>query len=130
MMLRKNPPAEDAAIHTLVVDAGVELPEEYLAFLRDSNGGELDVEVGRFDLWPAEEIVQANRDLRVEEFLPGFIVFGGDGANELLVFDARGPKPWAVFMVPMIVMSEEDAVAIADDFSSLIGLRGHAQTDA
>jgi hypothetical protein len=119
-MLRKNPPAKDAVIRMLITDASVELPEEYLAFLRVSNGGELDVELGRFDLWPAEEIVQANRELRVEEFLPGFFVFGGDGANELLAFDTRGPKPWAVYMVPMIVMSEDDAVALASDFASLI----------
>ena len=61
-MLRKNPPAEDAVIRTLSAASGFELPEEYLAFLRESNGGELDVESGRFDLWPAEEIVQANRE--------------------------------------------------------------------
>ena len=129
-MLRKNPSAEDIVIHTLIAEAGVEMPEEYLAFLKDSNGGELDVASGSFDLWPAEEIVQANRELRIEEFLPGFFVFGGDRANELLAFDTRGPKPWAVYMVPMIVMSEKDAVAIADDFASLIEATRHASSDA
>ena len=118
--MRKNPPAEEAVIRTLIAEAGVELPEEYLTFLRHSNGGELDVTSGRFDFWPAKEIVKANRELGIGEFLPGFFAFGGDGGNELLAFDTRGPKPWAVYMVPMVVMSEEDAVAIAGDFASLL----------
>jgi hypothetical protein len=58
--------------------------------------------------------------LEVDEFLPGFFVFGGDRANELLAFDTREPKPWKIYMIPMIVMSEVDAVVIAESFESFI----------
>ena len=119
-MLSKNPPVEETAIRKLVAESGLELPEEYLSFLKLSNGGELNAESGHFHLYPAEEVIQANLDLRVQEFLPGFFIFGGDGANELLAFNMREPEARKVYVVPMIGMGEEDAVMIADSFKSFI----------
>ena len=75
---------------------------------------------GLFEIYPAQAVLQINLDLEVEEFLPGFFVFGGDRANELLAFDTREPEPWKIYMVPMIAMSEEDAVVIADSFKTFI----------
>lgn len=119
-MLSRNPPAEETVIRKLISDSGLELSEEYLSFLRSSNGGEISVESGWFQIYPAEEVMQANLDLHIKEFLSGFFVFGGDGANELLAFNTRGPKSGKVYMVPAIVMDEDDAVMIADSFKSFI----------
>lgn len=59
----RHEPADPAAVADLITDSGVELPEEYLALLRLSNGceGPLGIEPGWFVLWPAEEVLVSNR---------------------------------------------------------------------
>ena len=63
---RENP-ASPAAIQKLVNESGVELPEEYLHLLCHSNGGEgeLAVEPGWFQIWPAEQVVALNEGYEV-----------------------------------------------------------------
>jgi hypothetical protein len=111
---------KEKAIQHLVAESGLDLPQAYLDFLRKRDDYILEVEAGRFEIYPAGEVVHANGELLVEEFLPKFFIFGGDRANELLAFDTREPMPWKVYMVPMICMSEEDALKIADSFETFI----------
>ena len=116
-----EPPASEAEIQMLVSHFGDNLPTEYLDLLSFSNGGEGDIEMQPvlFRLWSTDEVIEANQDLQVSEFLPGFVMFGGDGANELFAFrvDATETK---VFTIPMIVMSEEDSIVVADNFAEFI----------
>lgn len=107
-------------VEQLIAESGLSFPLEYLYFLINHSDKVLDVEAGRFEIYPAEEVLQINEDLQVEEFLPEFFVIGGDGANKLLAFNTTESKSWKVYMVPMIVMSKEDAVVIADSFESFI----------
>lgn len=122
---------KEKAIKKIVHQLGLNLPQEYLNFLINRNdylidvGAGLDWGAGLFEIYPAEDVIQRNKDLKVEEFLPGFFVFGGDRANELLAFDTREPKSWKIYMVPMIVMREEDAVVIANSFESFTQSEKH-----
>ncbi len=58
-------------------------------------------------------------------------MFGDDMANELFGFrvDATDPK---VYMIPKIVMSEEDAIVVAETFAEFIETIGreYKETDA
>ncbi len=58
-MWDREAPASSESIRKLVADSPIELPEEYLALLLCSNGGEgeLAVEPGWFQLWSAEKVV-------------------------------------------------------------------------
>jgi hypothetical protein len=67
---------------------------------------------GYFQLWPEEEIQKWNIDYQVPEYAPGFIGFGSDGGGEMLAFDKEG----AIYMIPFIGMSVEDAQKIADSW--------------
>jgi hypothetical protein len=111
---------KEIAIKQLIAKSGLDLPQTYLDFLRKQNDYVLELEAGRFEIYAAEDVIQANEDLQVEEFLPKFFIFGGDGSNELIAFDTRETQPWKIYMIPMIVMSEEDAVVIANSFESFI----------
>ena len=115
-------PASLDSIQHLVDSAALEFPEEYLAFLAYSNGGggELGVNPGWFQLWPAEEVVDLNQGYEVEMNIPGFFGFGSNGGGELLAFDARQGRPWPIVMVPFIPMRVEEAIVIADDFAAFI----------
>ncbi len=125
------PPADESAIQALVEQSGVDLPQEYLAFLRFSNGGDghISVEPGWFQIWPAEEVVETNQFFELEEELPGFFGFGSNGGGEMLAFDMRGPQPWPIVMVPFGPLEAEFAVRIADDFLAFADAIGRKLDD-
>jgi hypothetical protein len=116
----RQPPAADEAIEELVRTAGIPLPPEYLAFLRETNGGEgeLGVQPGWFVMWHAEEVVSFNRDYEVAANAPGLLGFGSSGGGELLAFDTRGGQPYPVVAVPFIGMSAKDALLVAPSFAT------------
>ena len=115
-------PAKNESIERLVANAGKDLPSEYLALLRYSDGGEgsIDIGPGWLQLWSSEEVLQHNQGYQIEEYLPGFFGFGSSGGGELLAFDTRGEKPWKVVMIPFIPMSEKEAIVIAKEFEEFI----------
>jgi hypothetical protein len=127
----REAPASPEAIRKLVAESKIELPEEYLALLRYSNGGEgeLAVEPGWFQLWPAEKVVKLNKGYEVEQNVPGFFGFGSNGGGEMLAFDTREGKPWKVVMIPFIPMMAEDAIVIAEDIRAFIQAMGHGYND-
>jgi SMI1 / KNR4 family (SUKH-1) len=114
----RRPRATEPAIQALIANCGFALPEEYLSFLRYSNGGEgfLCIEPWYFQLCPAEEVIAYNQGYNVEEFLPGWFAIGSNGGGELLSIRKRDGSPCPVYMVPFIPMAESDAVQIAHDF--------------
>ena len=122
----REPPAAAAAVEQLAA-ALPELPPDYLAFLRLSNGGEGDLGTapGWFSLWPAEEVAELNAAYEVPDFLPGFVAFGSDGGGEMLAFGADGQTWGRVYAVPFIPMEAASATAIAPDFASFVRLFGH-----
>lgn len=124
----KPPPASEESINNLVLNAGPALPEKYLDFLRFTNGGEgeLGIDPWYFQVWPAEEVIDSNRNYGVQEYIPGFFAFGTNGGGELLAFDMRHEDERRVFMIPMIPMSESDAVEIAPDFETFAMVCGMA----
>jgi hypothetical protein len=123
----REAPAPAEAVERLAA-ALPELPPDYLAFLRISNGGEgdLSVEPGWFSLWPAEEVAELNAAYKVPGFLPGFLAFGSDGGGEMLAFGAAGERWGRVFAVPSIPMEAGGAAEIAPDFAMLVRSFGHA----
>jgi hypothetical protein len=118
----KPPAATKEAIDILARNAGVELPIDYLEFLRFVNGGEgdLGIEPWYFHVWAAEEVIENNQRYSIPEFLPGFFGFGTNLGGELLAFDVRREGERRVFMIPMIPMSASDAEEIAPDFETFV----------
>jgi hypothetical protein len=114
----RRQPATEAAIGALIANCDFALPEEYLSFLRYSNGGEgfLCIEPWYFQLWSTSEVIEYNHGYNVEEFLPGWLAIGSSGGGEMLAIRKRDGSPCPVYMVPFIPMAESDAVQIAHDF--------------
>lgn len=114
-------PATEAALAALRDQAPSVLPPEYIAQLALSNGGEgdLGVEPGWIQLWPAEEVLLMNEGYQVQDWLPGFWGFGSNGGGELFAFDMRRGVPCPIVMVPFIPMDAHEAVQIAPSFAEL-----------
>ncbi len=123
---RPSAPAPLAALHALAAAAPIHLPQAYFDQLANSSGGEgsLGVDPGWIVLWSAEEVIALNRSYCVQELLPGFFGFGSNGAGELLAFDARGPEPYPIVMVPFIPTAAREAVVVAPGFDELRPLMG------
>lgn len=118
----RRPPATNEALQALTANCDFELPEEYLSFLRYSNGGEgsLCIEPWYFQLCSAEEVIAYNQGYNVEEFLPGWLAIGSNGGGDMLAICKRDGSPCPVYMVPFIPMAESDAVQIAHDFEMFV----------
>jgi hypothetical protein len=127
----REPPASAAVLRELASAAPVPLPDEYAALLRFSNGGEgqLAVEPGWFQLWPAEKVLEMNRGYAVNEFLPGFFGFGSNGGGELLALDLRSGPPFRVVMVPFIPMDVDEAVTVSETFAEFLHRLGRVRPE-
>lgn len=97
------------------------LPQAYLRFLRSSGGGEgdLGVEPGWIQFWPADQVVDLNQGYEVELNLPGFFGFGSNGGGEMFAFDMRGDGEPRVVMGPFIPMAASDARIVAASFDEV-----------
>jgi hypothetical protein len=82
--LAKRPPADRATLGRLVEAAGLELPDEYLAFMASSDGGEGDIGERWVEIWPVDRVLAG---LESESHYAGVVLFAGDGANTVYGFD-------------------------------------------
>jgi hypothetical protein len=105
----------------------VELPSEYLSFLRRSNGGEgpLGAQLRYLQIDPAEDVALSLEQKRHQEFFPGFIVIGSNGGGEYVAFDVRGSAPWPVVAIDMTNCDLAESVQpIASSFAAFSDLIG------
>ena len=111
------PSAGEAALKSLAAGCDFRLPDEYLALLRFSNGGEgaLCIEPWWFQLWPAEEVLDLNRGYCIPEFLPGYLGIGSNAAGELLAIRKSDGSPCPIYMIPFCPMAESDGIQICHD---------------
>ncbi len=122
-----QPPASAEVVEALRSLENVELPPRYLQLLAFSNGGEgpLSVQPWNFCLDSAEVAAQYWREEAFSEFFPGFFVFGGNGAGELIAFDLRGAKPWPVVALDSANADLRDTVlVVAENFDAFMDVLG------
>jgi hypothetical protein len=124
----REPPASAEVIGKLISESRLKLPEDYLAFLLQSNGGEgeLGIQPGWFRIWQAEEVIQAGLEYEVPKYAPGLFAFGGNGGGELLAFDTRCGIPWPVVALPCIGMDAGEAMPVAAHFKDFVAQMGKA----
>ena len=86
--------AAAADIAELIAMSGNALPEDYLRFLRFSNGGEGPLSIQPFWLVldSAAFVTSTLLDGTLSEFFPGLVVIGSNGAGEAIAFDFRSGR--------------------------------------
>ena len=119
-------PASNSSLESLKATAQIQLPADYVRFLSISNGGEGDlaIEPGWVAFWPAEHILELNREYEITALAPGLFGFGSNGGGELLAFDTRGGVPYPVVAVPFIPLDLSHVIRVADDFASFVSVVG------
>lgn len=114
-----EPSASAESLRLLESLKGVDLPNDFRAFLAEANGGEGFVGSEYLILWKAEELEKFNREYEVETYAPGLFLFGSNGGGEGFGFDTRS-APYKVVQVPFIGMDIEYASHVADSFLDLL----------
>lgn len=92
----------------------VELPEDYVEFMKKHNGGEGDIGEAWLVLYSLEELQEINDDYEIEQFLPDHIIIGSDGGGELYGIAGKGNY----FNVP-VLMDENDITLLGTDMELL-----------
>lgn len=78
--LNKQPGASDAVIAEGGRQLNLKLPDEYVEFLKLSNGGEGFIGKNSYViLWGVDELASLNQSYEVQQYAPGFLIFGSNG---------------------------------------------------
>ena len=115
-----NPPASVASLRNFELESDFRLPEDYVQFLQQTNGGEGFVGPNAYViLWRLEELLEMNKAYQVAEFAPGLFLFGSDGGGEAFAFDTRSnAKP--IVSVPFVGMEVNLVRSIAPNFKEFL----------
>ena len=111
--------ASDSSIRESEAKLGFNLPVEYIAFLKLTNGGEGFIGGEYAIFWNVEELAEANADYQVHEYAAGLLIFGSNGGGEAYGFDTRR-EPWPVVRMPFVGMNWDQAISIGDSFSEFL----------
>ncbi len=94
------------------------LPADYLAFMRDANGGEGFVGEAYLVLWPLEQLAASNRQFADIDDVGDVVWFGGNGGGEAFGFDWA--HDGAIVEGPMIGMERAQLLVCADSFTHFL----------
>jgi hypothetical protein len=115
--IEKNSPAEKENIERFLKAIDFTFPPSLIDFFKQSNGAKIYGTESFVVLWPITELVKINQDYQVEDNAPEFFLFGTDGGGEAYAIEkATG----AIFMLPFIVMSKDDAIFMNETFSGFL----------
>ena len=90
---------------------GIKLPEEYLAFMQEHDGGEGTVGEAYVVLYSLDELAELNKEYDIAATYKNCFIFGSDGGDMLFAFNASLGKYYQI-----------DACNCDDDDSNRFGL--------
>ena len=125
-----NRPANEAELAAtkenlaqLEQDLGVALPSDYVAFMRQHNGGVWHGEGVGLIVWSLDEVGLPNlAGTHFTILWPGLLVFATNGANEFFAFDTR-QAGWPVVVFPGDVEDEDQVMPVAATFARYFDAR-------
>lgn len=113
-----HPPASGAALSAALEAIPFALPNDYVNWLRQRNGGEGFVGAEYAVLWSIQDLLVFNAEYGAPQEAPGMFLFGTNGANEGFAFDLENAL--RIVVIPLIGMARGDALPVADTFSELL----------
>ena len=112
--------ASEETLNRMMEVVGYRLPEDYLEFMRETNGYNGEVgPLGYVCIWPVEEIAETNMANHFREWVPGLVLFGSNEGGEYFAFDMRNSPP-NVVKVPGIPLTMEHAVSAGETFVAFL----------
>ena len=111
--------ATEDSLQTVILEVGYRLPDDYLDFMRETNGytGEVGAR-GFVCIWPIDEVLPTNQANHFREWIPGLVLFASNESGDFYAFDMRHqpPKVVAVPSIPEL----KYAVEVGPSFVGLL----------
>jgi hypothetical protein len=117
--LQKNIGAPEETISMFQTAFGKKVPEDYIEFMRETNGAEGTVGDSYIQIWPVENILSLNKEYRSDEFTPGLLIFASDGGDTAYAFDARSTEV-NIAEFPFVSIDSEDIRKRANNFTEFL----------
>lgn len=123
-------PANESDLLRIISKFGEGIPQDYLDFLRLTNGaeGKLPVNPWWFVIWAAETVIERWNAYRMEESIPGYMAFGSNAGDEMFVFNLTDKAPKPVYIMPFIGKEPGAEIKVANDFVSFVQLFGKSES--
>lgn len=131
--LSRKPPQEQQYLQELGVRPGasrcelarlcelsaISFPEDYLAFLQETNGAEGMLGSSYVVFWRTEDLLEYQQGGAIAQFFPGIFLIGSDGGGEAFGIDLRGPVP-AYIRIPFITIDDRDLIVCAHSLEEFL----------
>jgi len=118
--LSKKPKAKLSEIQNTFQVLGMNPPEDYVAFLLESNGAEGFTKGGRYlMLESVEQLVPCNEPYGLGTSGPGLVSFGSDGGTMLFAFDTRESPP-TIVEVDSVCMEMGKIILLGRSFTEFL----------
>lgn len=118
--ITKNQAPQQSEIEGFLNKINFMLPKGFISFYSESNGAEIMSDESYTILWDLANLFELNKNYAVEEFAPGFFIFGADGGGTAFTFEKATGK---IFEMPFIIMTKEEAIFISDTFDEFLESR-------
>lgn len=124
----RNSPASDPEIAALQSFVGRQMPADYVAFLRMTDGAILSYrDEWLLQIWPAWQVPEVCIGYGfTPERIAGGIAIASDGGSEALVYDTRAQhrdSQYPIYLVNYVTIGWREAIYCAPDFRSMLLLR-------
>lgn len=119
--VHQKPPVSEQVLEEIV--RHVNLPHDYIAILRLSNGMEGNInDIEYIRLWEAEKLLKNNQDYHIEEFVPGCFLIGSDRGETAYGLDLRLTSPSYGYYLsrPFISVDWDEVTIMGATFSEFI----------
>jgi len=111
-----NPPVIANDIVVFQASNNITLPQEYVDFLKVSDGGEGFIGQNSYVIfWKLNELMKLNDAYQVRNYADKLFLFGSNGGGEAFAFDTR-QKPYTIVSVPFVGMDMELIETIGKTF--------------
>lgn len=117
--MKLNPGISEDRLEQIITSLPYPLPDDFIAFLKFSNGGRGMVGKHYLLIEKAEELLKFNNDYHVPIDAPGLFIFGTNGGGEAYGFDLRN-QDYTVVMIPFIGMEWDQAIMKGKTFSDFL----------
>lgn len=118
-----NPPVGENKLSELLRWLGgfpdTELPDEYTAFLRESDGGDFVKNGREFQMFAVREIPEYYAAYKFPVYMPYALPFAMDGCGNFYVFNKRG-RDNRIYLVAAGNMGWDECFPLAESFGECI----------
>ena len=117
MNIDKNTPLNKDTFKSIISDIPFYLPNQYLEFMKKSNGADFTFDKTYLILWPLTDLIELNKAYLSEEFISDFFLIGSNGGDTAY---AVSKKTGGFYEMPFIGMSNKEASLISNDFNDFL----------